>query len=64
MATTAVAAERTSTADDVSRRLLDSAAELSYDPAQEVDWETPLPPDLYGLNPEWSTLYGPRSGRR
>ncbi|WP_199434670.1 AurF N-oxygenase family protein [Qaidamihabitans albus] len=50
--------QRTSPDEDVSRRLLDSAAMLSYDPATEVDWEAPLPPELYGLNPEWSTLYG------
>ncbi|MET0822648.1 MAG: diiron oxygenase, partial [Aeromicrobium sp.] len=29
-----------------------------YDPQTEVDWETPLDPSHYGLNPEWSTLYG------
>ncbi|MER5353232.1 diiron oxygenase [Kitasatospora sp. NPDC002551] len=44
--------------DDVSKRLLDSAATLSYDPAVEIDWDAPLPPGHYGLNPEWSTLYG------
>ncbi len=44
--------------DEVSRRLLDSAAALSYDPATEIDWDAPLPEDGYGLNPEWSTLYG------
>ncbi|WP_380279898.1 diiron oxygenase [Kitasatospora purpeofusca] len=51
---------RTHTAadDDVSKRLLDSAAALSYDPAVEIDWDAPLPPGQYGLNPEWSTLYG------
>ncbi|MFB7473620.1 diiron oxygenase [Kitasatospora sp. NPDC056184] len=51
---------RTHTAadDDVSKRLLDSAATLSYDPAVEIDWDAPLPPGQYGLNPEWSTLYG------
>ncbi|MYX18246.1 diiron oxygenase [Streptomyces sp. SID8374] len=42
---------------DVARRLLDSAAKLSYDPATQVDWETPLDPDHYGASPEWSTLY-------
>ena len=41
-----------------SQRLLDSAATLSYDPATEIDWEAPLDPDHFGLNPEWSTLYG------
>ncbi|SOD71443.1 para-aminobenzoate N-oxygenase AurF [Jatrophihabitans sp. GAS493] len=44
--------------EDVARRLLASAATLSYDPATEVDWDEPLDPSLYGLNPEWSTLYG------
>ena len=44
--------------DDVARRLLDSAATLAYDPAVEVDWETPLDKDFHGASPEWSTLYG------
>ncbi|WP_193605458.1 AurF N-oxygenase family protein [Nocardioides dongkuii] len=48
----------TSGDEDVSRRLLDSAAALSYDPAVDVDWDAPLDPAHYGLNPEWSTLYG------
>ncbi|ARF76838.1 diiron oxygenase [Kitasatospora albolonga] len=43
---------------DVARRLLDSSAKLSYDPATQVDWETPLDPDHHGASPEWSTLYG------
>lgn len=43
---------------EVARRLLDSAAKLSYDPATEVDWETPLDTDDHGASPEWSTLYG------
>ncbi|WNI20974.1 diiron oxygenase [Streptomyces sp. ITFR-16] len=43
---------------DVARRLLDSAAKLSYDPATEVDWNTPLDTDHHGASPEWSTLYG------
>ncbi|MEV8322838.1 diiron oxygenase [Kitasatospora sp. NPDC058243] len=46
--------------DDVSKRLLESAATLSYDPSTEIDWDAPLPADHYGLNPEWSTLYGTR----
>ncbi|GAA2499483.1 diiron oxygenase [Streptomyces gobitricini] len=45
-------------AQDVARRLLDSSATLSYDPATEVDWETPLDKDFHGASPEWSTLYG------
>ncbi|MFY0405528.1 AurF N-oxygenase family protein [Solicola sp. PLA-1-18] len=44
--------------DDVAARLLDSAATLSYDPATELDWDAPLEPGLYGLNPEWCSLYG------
>lgn len=42
----------------VARRLLDSAAIVSYDPIREVDWETPLDTDHHGASPEWSTLYG------
>ncbi|MCS7475899.1 diiron oxygenase [Umezawaea endophytica] len=42
----------------VARRLLDSAEALSYDPVQEVDWDTPLDKDFHGTSPEWSTLYG------
>ncbi|WP_197480634.1 diiron oxygenase, partial [Rhodococcus sp. EPR-157] len=45
-------------AEDVSLRLLDSAAQLSYDPAEDVAWDEELDPTLYGLNPQWSTLYG------
>ncbi|BDZ59728.1 AurF N-oxygenase family protein [Barrientosiimonas endolithica] len=45
-------------ADDTFRRLLSSSEQLSYDPNSEIDWETPLDPTHYGLNPEWSTLYG------
>lgn len=44
--------------EDASPRLLQSAAELSYDPSIEVDWTAPVPGDKFGLNPEWSTLYG------
>lgn len=44
--------------EDVARRLLDSSETLSYDPAKEVDWETPLDTNYHGASPEWSTLYG------
>ena len=44
--------------DDVTRRLLESSAKLSYDPDLEVDWDAPLGDTLHGLNPEWSTLFG------
>ncbi|MBB5858283.1 diiron oxygenase [Amycolatopsis umgeniensis] len=43
---------------ETAQRLLDSAAMLSYDPATEVDWETPLDKNFHGASPEWSTLYG------
>ncbi|MEU6334615.1 diiron oxygenase [Streptomyces cellulosae] len=43
---------------DVARRLLDSSAQLSYDPLTEVDWDTPLDKNFHGASPEWSTLYG------
>ncbi len=42
---------------DVARRLLDSSEAMSFDPAREVDWETPLDTDYHGASPEWSTLY-------
>ncbi|MDT0609156.1 AurF N-oxygenase family protein [Streptomyces lancefieldiae] len=44
--------------DGIARRLLDSSAQLSYDPLTEVDWETPLDEGFHGASPEWSTLYG------
>ncbi|NLU69397.1 diiron oxygenase [Streptomyces sp. HNM0574] len=46
--------------EDVAERLLDSSAQLSYDPVTEVDWETPLDTGFHGASPEWSTLYGTR----
>lgn len=58
MTTTSHPADRLDGAIDGSQLLLDSAAALSYDPATEVDWDAPLDPDHFGLNPEWSTLYG------
>ena len=44
--------------EELSRRLLGSAAKRSYDPVVDIDWAAPIPDDLYGLSPEWSTLYG------
>ncbi|MHC0429024.1 AurF N-oxygenase family protein [Streptomyces sp. O3] len=44
--------------DDAARRLLASAAALAYDPAAEVDWDTPLDKDFHGASPEWCSLYG------
>jgi len=43
---------------ELSARLLRSAAKKSYDPVVDIDWDAPIPNDLYGLSPEWSTLYG------
>ncbi|TFV65694.1 UNVERIFIED_ORG: diiron oxygenase [Bacillus sp. AZ43] len=42
----------------LSARLLGSAAKKSYDPVVDIDWTAPIPEHLYGLSPEWSTLYG------
>lgn len=49
---------------DVSARLLDSVARLSYDPATEIDWDAPLDPTLHGVNPQWCTLYGTATWER
>lgn len=43
---------------DTASRLLASAARKSYDPLVEIDWEAPVPEDLYGMTPEWCSLYG------
>ena len=42
----------------LSTRLLGSAAKKSYDPVVDIDWDAPIPDHLYGLSPEWSSLYG------
>jgi hypothetical protein len=42
----------------LSARLLGSAAKKSYDPVVDIDWAAPIPDGLYGLSPEWSSLYG------
>lgn len=44
--------------DTTARRLLASSAKHSYDPQVDIDWDAPLDPDLYGMSPEWSSLYG------
>lgn len=43
---------------ETASRLLASAARKSYDPLVEVDWAAPVPEDLYGMTPEWCSLYG------
>ena len=42
----------------LATRLLASSAKKSYDPNIEVDWNSDIPTHLYGMTPEWSTLYG------
>jgi P-aminobenzoate N-oxygenase AurF len=49
---------RTTDRQELSTRLLGSAARKSFDPTVDVDWAAPVPEDLYGLSPEWSSLYG------
>lgn len=58
MTATSNSEEVTGQREDIARRLLDSAETLSYDPTEEVDWETPLDTSYHGASPEWSTLYG------
>lgn len=43
---------------EVARRLLGSSAALSYDPATQIDWDAPLDPTHFGLNPQWCSLFG------
>lgn len=44
--------------DEVSERLIASAARLSRNAMTEIDWSAPMDPAHYGCSPEWSTLYG------
>ncbi|WP_026918744.1 AurF N-oxygenase family protein [Gordonia shandongensis] len=44
--------------EQVSERLLKSAARLSRNAMTEIDWSQPMEPDKHGCSPEWSTLYG------
>ncbi len=46
------------TREQTAARLLDSAARKSYDPTVDIDWDAPLQPGLYGMTPEWCSLYG------
>src|SRR5215217_1270861 len=50
--------KRATDRQELSTRLLGSAAKKSYDPVSDIDWTAPIPEDLYGLSPEWSSLYG------
>src|SRR3569833_815587 len=42
---------------ELSTRLLGSAAKKSYVPVVVFDWSAPIPDALYCLSPEWATLY-------
>ncbi|PZS37437.1 MAG: hypothetical protein DLM62_19235 [Pseudonocardiales bacterium] len=44
--------------EETAQRLLRTSAKHSYDPAVEVDWDAPLAPDRYFLDPRRSSLYG------
>ncbi|MFT4126402.1 MAG: diiron oxygenase [Gordonia sp. (in: high G+C Gram-positive bacteria)] len=44
--------------NEVSERLLASAARLSRNAMTEIDWSLPMDPGKYGCSPEWSSLYG------
>ena len=44
--------------ETTARRLLASAAKTSYDQQKDIDWTEPLEEGLFGLTPEWSSLYG------
>jgi hypothetical protein len=53
-----VTARRIPDREDTARRLLRTSAKHSYDPATEIDWEAPLPPDRYFIAAHRSSLYG------
>ena len=44
--------------EQVSERLIASAARLSRNAMTEIDWSLPMDPEKYGCSPEWSSLYG------
>lgn len=44
--------------ESTAQRLLQTSAKHSYDPAVEVDWDAPLAPDRYFIDPRRSSLYG------
>jgi hypothetical protein len=56
--TTPTAAKKPVDRQELSARLLGSAAKRSYDPVVDIDWDAPTPAGLHGLSPEWSSLYG------
>lgn len=44
--------------DEVSDRLIASAARLSRNAMTEIDWSEPMDPTKYGCSPEWCSRYG------
>ena len=42
----------------VADRLLKSSARHSYDPEVDIDWDAPIDPSLWGMQPERMSLYG------
>ena len=42
----------------VADRLLKSSARHSYDPDVDIDWDAPIDPSLWGMQPERMSLYG------
>lgn len=50
--------------DGIARRLLDSSAQLSYDPLTEVDWETPSTRDSTARARSGAPSTGRRTGTR
>jgi hypothetical protein len=42
----------------VAERLLSSSARLSYDPEVDIDWDAPVDPSLWGMQPERMSLFG------
>src|SRR3954468_16874463 len=57
-ATLAVTQKKPVDRQELSTRLLGSAAKKSYDPVVDIDWAAPIPARLYGLSPEGSRLSG------
>lgn len=44
--------------EELAARLLASSAEHSFDPLTAIDWDAPLQPDTFYMNPKRVSLYG------
>lgn len=55
---TATASSRPDRPHATAERLLRSSARHSYDPEIDIDWSTPIDRSLWGMQPEWTSLYG------